>query len=90
MIRKVVTGVIIAGIGYLVGLVVGYRSAVVDYVENDARTIRSVAQKMYDTRTVRELAKEDLSDEEMEKLPEQVQRYLKQKQDGESERRGFQ
>lgn len=90
MIRKVVTGVIIAGIGYLVGLVVGYRSAVVDYVENNAQTIRSVAQKMYDTRTVRELAKEDLSDEEMEKLPEQVQRYLKQKQDGESERRGFQ
>ena len=35
-------------IGYIVGVVFGYRAAVADYVENDARTIRSLADSMYE------------------------------------------
>ncbi len=36
-------------VGYVAGVLFGYRSAVVDYVENDARTIRSMAETMYDS-----------------------------------------
>lgn len=34
--------------GYIVGVIFGYRAAVADYVENDARTIRSMADTMYE------------------------------------------
>lgn len=92
MIRKLVLGIIVAGVGYVIGLLFGYRAAVADYVENDARTIQSMAKTMYDTRTLHELAQEDLSDEEIEQLPEEVQAYLQGEEDNEEsgERRGFQ
>lgn len=35
-------------VGYIVGVLFGYRSAVVDYVENDAQTITAMADSMYD------------------------------------------
>lgn len=68
--------------GYIVGVIFGYRSAVVDYVENDAQTIRSIADSMYDT-------------VEKESLPESVQNALEGAEnhaDGESDNdgRGFQ
>jgi hypothetical protein len=91
MIRKLLLGTVVAGVGYIIGLLFGYRAAVTDYVENDARTLQSMAQTMYDTRTLHELAQEDLSDEEIEQLPEEVQSYLEGDEDDESEeRRGFQ
>jgi len=92
MIRKLILGTAVAGVSYLVGLLFGYRAAVVDYVENDARTIQSMAQTIYDTRTLHELAQEDLSDEEIEKLPEKVQAYLQGEEDDDESggRRGFQ
>lgn len=34
-------------VGYVVGTIFGYRTAVVDYVENDAETIEEVADTMY-------------------------------------------
>lgn len=34
--------------GYILGTLFGYRTAVVDYVENDAKTIRAMADTMYD------------------------------------------
>lgn len=37
-------------VGYIAGVLFGYRSAVVDYVENDAETIRTMADSMYDTK----------------------------------------
>lgn len=46
-------------VGYIAGVLFGYRSAVVDYVENDAETIRTMADSMYDTK-------------EKESLPEAV------------------
>ena len=47
-------------IGYIAGVLFGYRSAVVDYVENDAETIRTMADSMYENK-------------ELESLPEDVQ-----------------
>jgi len=47
-------------VGYIAGVLFGYRSAVVDYVENDAATIRTMADSMYDN-------------QEVESLPEDVQ-----------------
>jgi hypothetical protein len=35
--------------GYVAGSIFGYRAAVADYVENDARTIKQMAETMYDT-----------------------------------------
>lgn len=47
MLRKLLaTGVIFAA-GYIVGVIFGFRSAVVDYVENDAGTIEAVAKDLY-------------------------------------------
>jgi hypothetical protein len=50
-------------IGYTAGVLFGYRSAVVDYVENDAKTLRTMADTMYDS-----------GDEES--LPESVQNAI--------------
>jgi hypothetical protein len=50
-------------VGYIAGVLFGYRSAVVDYVENDAATIRTMADSMYDTK-------------EKESLPEAVQEVV--------------
>lgn len=65
--------------GYILGTLFGYRAAVTDYVENDAQTIRSMADSMYDT-------------VEGDELPEAVQNALeKAESEGESnEGRGFQ
>ena len=47
-------------VGYIVGVIFGYRAAVADYVENDARTIRSLADSMYE-----EIGGEELTLEQM-------------------------
>lgn len=52
-------------VGYIAGVLFGYRSAVVDYVENDAQTIRTMADSMYDTK-------------EKESLPEVVQEAMEE------------
>jgi uncharacterized protein YpuA (DUF1002 family) len=88
MIRKLITGVVVGGIGYLAGVLFGYRAAVVDYVENDAKTIQSMAETMYDTRKLHELVGEDEQDG-----AEALQNLLEAsnvEDDEESEERGFQ
>lgn len=35
--------------GYVSGSIFGYRAAVADYVENDARTIKQMAETMYES-----------------------------------------
>lgn len=52
-------------VGYVLGALFGYRSAVVDYVENDAQTIRTMADSMYDT-------------VEKESLPQAVQEAMEE------------
>lgn len=47
MLRKLVATGIVFAIGYIVGVIFGFRSAVVDYVENDAESIESVAEDLY-------------------------------------------
>jgi len=95
MIRKLVLGTVAAGAGYLGGMIFGYRAAVVDYVENDAETIQSMARTMYDTRTLQELSENDLTDEEIKQLPEGLRKYVEEgtgEQDEEEDGsgRGFQ
>lgn len=69
MIRYIFTAVTVGAAGYIAGLIFGYRAAVVDYVENDARTIRKMADTMYDTASADELpdeVKQALDDAEAE------------------------
>lgn len=47
MLRKLVATGILLFIGYVIGVFFGYRSAVIDYVENDAETIESMADDIY-------------------------------------------
>lgn len=59
-------------IGYITGIIFGYRSAVVDYVENDAQTIRAMAESMYETKD---------SDE----IPVEVRQAMMEAEEGEEE-----
>lgn len=45
-------------VGYIFGSIYGYRAAVVDYVENDAQTIRQMAETMYETASEEEVPEE--------------------------------
>jgi hypothetical protein len=47
--RYLILASVLLIVGYVAGALSGYRAAVTDYVENDARTIREVADTMYDT-----------------------------------------
>lgn len=47
MLRKLAAGTLLAGIGFLVGSTMGFRAAVVDYVENDAKLLRESADTIY-------------------------------------------
>jgi len=47
MLRTIIKVLVGAIVGYAFGLLFGYRAAVVDYVENDAQTIESMADSMY-------------------------------------------
>lgn len=47
--RKLLLLAAVFVVGYIAGVVFGYRSAVVDYVENDAQTIETMADSMYET-----------------------------------------
>lgn len=67
MIRTIATAAIGGVVGYAAGLLFGYRAAVVDYVENDAKTIRSMADTMYD------------SADSFEDLPEEVKEQMKER-----------
>lgn len=84
MIRKLVLGIIVAGVGYVLGALFGYRAAVIDYVENDALKIKSMAETMYDTRELEGLTQEEFSEEELENLPEELQEHLQTDEDDES------
>lgn len=63
--------VLLAGIGAAVvggaGVLVGYRMAVRDYVENEAETIRTMADQMYEGYDKQE------TDELMESIMEQIE-----------------
>lgn len=81
MIRKLLAAGAVLITGYFVGLLFGYRAAVVDYVENDAKTIRSMADTMYEKT-------------EAEDLPEEVQEAIEEANSAETsssdDRKGFQ
>ena len=47
MLRKLVAAGIVFGLGYIVGVIFGFRAAVVDYVEDDAEKIEQVADDIY-------------------------------------------
>lgn len=47
MLRKLVATGIVFAAGYVVGVIFGFRAAVVDYVENDAESIEKVAEDLY-------------------------------------------
>lgn len=47
MIRTLLIGGAAIAIGYTAGALSGYRAAVRDYVENDARQLESMADSMY-------------------------------------------
>lgn len=65
MLRKLLAAGAIGLVAYVLGTLFGYRAAVVDYVENDAATIRSMADTMYDT-----VEKGDLPEEVQEAMEE--------------------
>jgi hypothetical protein len=47
--RYLLLALFVGIVGYAVGVLSGYRTATVDYVENDARNIRKLAASMYDS-----------------------------------------
>lgn len=47
MLRTLVATGIVFSIGYILGVVFGFRAAVVDYVEEDADRIESLADDIY-------------------------------------------
>lgn len=47
MLRKLVATGIVFAIGYTVGVIFGFRAAVVDYVEEDAEKLESMAEDIY-------------------------------------------
>lgn len=47
MLRKLLATGIVLTIGYVAGVFFGYRAAVVDYVENDAEKIETMADDIY-------------------------------------------
>lgn len=47
MLRKLLATGIVFAAGYIIGVVFGFRAAVVDYVENDAEVIEERAEDLY-------------------------------------------
>lgn len=47
MLRKFLAAGVALAIGYALGVFFGYRAAVVDYVENDAENIETMADSIY-------------------------------------------
>ena len=47
MIRELLAAAFLLIIGYVTGVFFGYKAAVVDYIENDANTIESMAEDLY-------------------------------------------
>jgi hypothetical protein len=47
MIKKFIVATALLGVGYAIGTVFGFRAAVTDYVENDAETIKNLAEDLY-------------------------------------------
>lgn len=76
MLRKLAGGAAVGALAYGAGIVVGYRAAAVDFVENDAETLQRLAEHMYDLQPVTELSADDLTDEELESLPAEVQEAI--------------
>lgn len=85
MIKKIVTAAIIGVVGYAAGLLFGYRAAVVDYVENDAKTIRSMADTMYDSAD----SFEDLPEEVKEQMREQGAAPEEETESDDRDNKGF-
>jgi len=65
-------------VGYVLGILFGYRSAVVDYVENDAATIQEMADSMYDNVN------------NMNEIPNELQDVINEAENTDSEAKGFQ
>jgi hypothetical protein len=53
--RYLLLALFVGIVGYAVGVLSGYRTATVDYVENDARNIRKLAASMYGSSDEEEL-----------------------------------
>ena len=70
MIRKLVAAGVLLVSGYVAGVFFGYRAAVVDYVENDAQTIESMADNIYPS--PKEGGSVTLSSEQVEQLSDEA------------------
>lgn len=51
MLRKILAAALLLIVGYVGGVFFGYRAAVIDYVENDADKIESMAEDIYPSST---------------------------------------
>lgn len=81
MLRKLLATTVVLVAGYAIGVFFGYKAAVVDYVENNARNIEQAAAKMYPT--VEQVSEEDLKDMDVD----EILSYAQEESDDES--RGF-
>lgn len=48
MLRKVIAVGIVFALGYSIGAISGFRAAVIDYVEGDAKKLERMADSIYD------------------------------------------
>ena len=74
MLRKLLATGIIFVIGYIVGVIFGFRAAVVDYVENDAESIESVAADLYSEQQTEAESLPDVVSEALEEANERPRR----------------
>lgn len=79
MLRKLLAAAFLLGLGYIVGLLFGFRTAVVDYVENDASQIEAMADDIYPS-----------AEDGVAELPEEVREKLKEANGTDEASRGFQ
>lgn len=81
MLKKLLATGIVFAAGYLVGVIFGFRAAVVDYVEDDAELIEEQAADIYPSRD-----EESLPEEVREALDRDKHNSSSNEQDG----KGFQ
>lgn len=86
MLRKLVATAVLLFVGYVAGAFFGYRSAVIDYVENDANKIESMADDMYASRTAEGTQPEQIPDNVGALIAEAERRESSEEDDDEGAR----
>jgi len=74
MLRKLLAAGIVFSIGYVVGVIFGFRAAVVDYVENDAENIEEQAEDLYSQQQTEAESLPDVVSEAIEEANERPRR----------------